>query len=73
MVKRVWDRLVPGSTPIQRWNNKLCATRTHLVGWVRHTTGLLKKEKQRLSSCIDALEELAEVRPLSMQEIELKS
>ena len=49
------------------------ATRTQLVGWALHTTGLLKKEKKRLSSCIDALEELAEVRPLSTQEIELKS
>ena len=33
---------------------------------------MLKKEKQRLSSIIDDLEALAECRPLSMQEIELK-
>jgi uncharacterized protein YgfB (UPF0149 family) len=33
----------------------------------------LRKGKQRLSSIIDDLEALAEVRPLSMQEIELKS
>jgi hypothetical protein len=35
--------------------------------------GFLKKEKQRLSSIIDDLEAKAEVRPLSAQEIELKS
>ena len=45
----------------------------HLVGWARHTSGLLKKEKEQLSSIIDALEALAEVRLLSAQEIELKS
>ena len=73
MVKKIWDRPVVGDTPIQRWNNKIRALRNYLVGWARHTTGLLKKEKQRLSSIIDDLEALAEVRPLSMQEIELKS
>ena len=73
MVKRIWERPVAGDTPIQRWNNKIRALRTHLVGWARHTSGLLKKEKERLSSIIDALEALAEVRLLSEQEIELKS
>ena len=73
MVKKVWERPVVGNTPIQRWNNKIRATHTHLVGWARHTTGILKKEKPRLSAVIDALEELAEVRPRSTQEIELKS
>ena len=73
MVKRIWDLPVAGDTPIQRWNNKIRALRTHLVGWARHTTGLLKKEKVRLSSIIDALEALAEIRLLSAQEIELKS
>jgi hypothetical protein len=34
---------------------------------------ILKKENLRLSSIIDDLEALAEVRPLSTQEIELKS
>jgi hypothetical protein len=34
--------------------------------------GILKK-KARLSTVIDELEALAEVRPLSMQEIELKN
>ena len=50
MVKRIWERPVAGPTPIQRWNNKIRALRNYLVGWAHHTTGLLKKEKQRLSS-----------------------
>jgi hypothetical protein len=37
------------------------------------TTGTLKKQNMRLSSIIDNLEALVEVRPLSTQEIELKN
>jgi hypothetical protein len=55
------------------WNNKLHSLRSHLSGWARHVTGILTKEKLRLSLIIDDLEALAEVRPLSTQEIELKS
>jgi hypothetical protein len=73
MVKTVWERPIVGRMPIQRWNKKLCATRKHFSGWARHTISILKKGKQRLLSIIDDLEALAEVRPLSMQEIELKS
>ena len=72
MVKRVWERPVPGLTPIQRWNNKISALRKHLNGWARHMVGQLKNEKLRLSSIIDDLEAAAEVRPLSTQEINLK-
>jgi hypothetical protein len=72
MVKSVWDRPVTTSSPIQRWTYKIHALRSHLSGWARHLTGVLKKEKLRLSSIIDDLEALAEVGPLSTQEIELK-
>jgi hypothetical protein len=73
MVKTVWERPVGGSTPILRWNNKMRAMRRHLSGWATHTTGILKKEKARLSTLIDELEAVAEVRPLSPHEIELKN
>jgi hypothetical protein len=45
----------------------------HLSGWASHTAGILKKEKPRLSAIIHELEAFAEVRPLSSQEIDLKS
>ena len=51
----------------------MCALRKFLGGWARHTVGILKKEKLRLSSIIDELEALAEVRPLSEHEIEIKN
>jgi len=49
------------------------ALRKFLRGWARHTAGILKKEKIRLSSIINNLEASAEVRLLSAQEIELKN
>jgi hypothetical protein len=73
MVKNVWDRPVTATSPIQWWNIKICALHSHLSGWARHITSVLKNEKARLSSIIDGLEALAEVGPLSAQEIELKN
>jgi hypothetical protein len=73
LVKTVWDRPVSTTSPIQRWNHKIRVLRSHLSGWACHVTGILKKEKARLSSIIDDLEALAEVGPLSTQEIELKN
>jgi hypothetical protein len=72
MVKNVWDRPVSGNTPILRWNNKMRTMRKHLSEWASHTTGILKKEKLRLSTIIDELEALVEVRLLSSVEIYLK-
>jgi hypothetical protein len=73
MVKNVWERSVAGNTPILRWNNKMRAMCKHLSRWAGHVSGILKKEKSHVSSIIDDLEALAELRPLSPQEIELKS
>jgi hypothetical protein len=73
MVNTVWVRPVTAVSPIQRWNSKIRALHSHLSGWARHITGVLKNEKARLSSIIDGLEALAEIGPLSTQEIELKS
>jgi hypothetical protein len=73
MVKSVWDRPVTTPSPIQMWNYKIRALRSHLNGWARHVTGVLKKEKLRLSSIIDELEALAAIGPLSTQKIDLKN
>lgn len=47
--------------------------RRYLGGWARHMTGQLKQEKLSLTSYIDDLEVIAEIRPLTAQEIEHKS
>jgi hypothetical protein len=41
------------------------AMHKHHSGWASHTSGILKKEKLRLSAIIDELEALAEVSLLS--------
>src|SRR6266508_2706082 len=43
MLKEVWGRPVAGRSPIQRWNNKIRATRKHLKGWALHKIGSRKK------------------------------
>jgi hypothetical protein len=73
MVKNVWERPVAGHSPIQRWNKKMRATRRYLDGWARHMAGQLTAEKLGLSSVIIDIEAIAKVRPLTMQEIELKN
>ena len=47
--------------------------RKYLCGRARHTTGIVKKEKERLCTIIDELDRAAETRVLTQQEIELKS
>jgi hypothetical protein len=49
------------------------ALRKHLSGWVSHIAGILKKEKFCLSTLIDELEALAEVRSLTSIELDLKT
>ena len=73
LVKKVWQRPTRGDTPIQRWNNRIRALRQFLRGWAKHTAGIYKKEKLRLSVLIDSLDKIAEVRLLSAAEIEQKS
>jgi hypothetical protein len=58
---------------LQRWNRKLRAVRRYLGGWARHMTGQLKQEKLSLSTSIDDLEAIAEIRQLTTLEIDLKN
>ncbi|XP_073361957.1 uncharacterized protein [Aegilops tauschii subsp. strangulata] len=73
MVKNIWEKPAVGHTLIQRWNFKIRAMRRHLSGWAKHTNGMYKKEKQRLSTIIDDLDKIAETRILSQQEIDMKN
>ena len=59
LVKKVWARHPRGNTPIQRWNNRIRALRRFLRGWAKHTAGIYKKEKLRLSTLIDSLDKIA--------------
>jgi hypothetical protein len=63
MVKNVCERPVTANSPIQIWNSKLRSLHSHMSGWARHVTGVLKKEKLRLTAIIEDLEALAETTP----------
>jgi hypothetical protein len=65
MVKGVWKRPTRAGSLIQRWNTKMWSLRSHLSGWAKHESGVLKNKKQRLTVIVNNLEALAEVRPLS--------
>ena len=73
MVKNIWDQQFVAGTPVQRWNSKFRAVRKYLGGWARHTAGLLRNEKLNLSTPIDELEAIAEIRQLTTPEIDLKN
>lgn len=73
LVKKVWVLHPRCSTPIQRWNNRIRSLRRFLRRWAKHTAGMYKIEKLQLSTLIDSLDKIAEVRPLSAVEIEQKS
>jgi hypothetical protein len=56
------------------FNNKIRGLRQSLRGWAEHKSGILKKEgNTKLSSIIAEIDKRAKIRPLSDQEIKLKS
>jgi hypothetical protein len=71
MVNNIWERLVAGITSILRWNTNMRAMRKHLSEWASHVAGILKTKNfaYHLLLIIWRLW----MRPLSAQEIELKS
>jgi hypothetical protein len=44
MVKNMWEKPLPGSTPIQRWNNKLHSMHRYLWGGLAICLGSLNKK-----------------------------
>ena len=72
MVKNIWKAEKIGSNALQRWQNKIRTLRQYLWGWAKHTSGVNKKEKQKLRSMADTLDKKAETMLLSPQEIDLK-
>ena len=61
-----------GSTPLERWQNRLRRLWQFLRGWAKNTAGTLRKEKKQLLSILDGLDKKAEGGALSDQEINYK-
>jgi hypothetical protein len=72
MVADIWQSECQGSTALERWQNKIRNLRQCLRGWAKQTAGIYKKEKKRLISLLDQLDEKAESSILSDNKINMK-
>ena len=72
MVANIWQSETSGSTPLERWQNRIRRLKQHLRGWAKHTAGIYRKEKKRLLTLLEDLDKKAEISPLSDREINLK-
>jgi hypothetical protein len=64
MIKRGWNVVTQGNTPIEVWQNKIRHLRRFLRGWAKYRSGVYKKEKEKLLALIDELDIKAETIPL---------
>jgi hypothetical protein len=72
MVANIWQSENTGTTPLERWQNKIRKLRQYLKGWALHISGSYRKEKKTLLSLLDNLDKKAEISQLSDQELDLK-
>jgi hypothetical protein len=72
VVSEVWNNETRGSTPMQRWQNKIRRLRQFLRGWAKNMNGAYKKEKQELLRKVEELDKKAESQLLSQREWDLK-
>jgi hypothetical protein len=72
MVSEVWTKESKGSSPLQRWQNKIRRFRQFLRGWAINMNGAYKKEKQELLRKAEELDKKAESQLLSQQDWDLK-
>ena len=72
MVAQIWQSENGGSTPLERWQNKIRRLRQHLRGGAQHISGTYQKEKKKLLALLEGLDKKAESVPLPDQEINYK-
>jgi len=72
LITNVWTAENRGTTPLQRWQNKIRAVRRFLRGWAKNQVGENKKKKISLLQQLDILDRKAESTLLSPQELEHK-
>jgi hypothetical protein len=71
-VSEVWTKESKGSSPMQRWQNKIRRLRQFLRGWAKNMNGAYRKEKQELLRKAEELDKKAESQLLSQQDWDLK-
>jgi hypothetical protein len=72
VVVDVWKKEKRGTTPMQRWQNKIRRLGQFWRGWAKNMNGAYKKEKQELLRKGEELDKKAESHLLSQQECDLK-
>jgi hypothetical protein len=72
MVRNVWDSVKDEEESMRYWQSKIRRLHQHLKGWVKHTSGIIKKEKKDLLDKLDSLDKKAKYTLLSPQELDLK-
>ena len=72
LIAREWAKDQGGSSPIERWQNKIRHLRRFLRGWAKHTHGIYKAEKERLLLLIQSLDLKAESAILDTRDLETK-
>ena len=68
----MWKAENRGTSPLQRWQNKIRTVRRYLRGWAKNQVGQNKKKKSFLLQQLDILDRKAESTLLSPQELEHK-
>jgi hypothetical protein len=71
MVREVWNSVYNREDKMRCWQLKIRRLRQHLRGWVKHTSGVNKKEKELLDK-LDSLDKKVETSLLSLQELDAK-
>lgn len=71
-VTAVWQSENRGTTPLQRWQNKIRRVRNFLKGWARNMASHNKGKKFSLLAELDILDRKAEILVLSPQESEYR-
>ena len=72
LITREWNSVTTGSSPIERWQNKIRHLRQYLRGWAKNISGEYKKLKQKLILLIDELDIKAETSTLTTAECAVK-
>ena len=63
MVRAEWISVSVGSTPIEKWQNKIRHIRQFLRGWAKHKSGEYRIFRDKLLLLIDELDIRAETTP----------
>jgi hypothetical protein len=72
MVARIQENVERGSTPMEKWQNKIQYLRKYLWGWAKNMNGMCRKQKKELISNLEPLDKKVETTMLLPHEVDIK-